>query len=58
MRSEMDGGASVMWAMSIAAGVWRGYGTEPVRASHSTQPSEYTSVRASRGSPLICSGET
>ena len=39
-RSEISGGVSVMWAISIAAGVCRGYGTEPVSASQSTQPSE------------------
>ena len=48
---EGIGGGSCMCAHSLAAGVSPPKGARPVRAKKSTQPSPYTSARASAASP-------
>jgi hypothetical protein len=51
-------GGSCRCAYIFATSDSRGYGTWPVSASNNTQPSEYTSTRASSAPPEICSGAT
>ena len=52
------GGASWRWAHSRASSPSRAKGTVPHSAKKRTQPSAYTSARASTRSPRICSGAT
>src|SRR5438552_1788157 len=50
-------GASLTCVEATASGDEAVNGTCPVSRSYSTTPSEYTSLRASTGSPWACSGE-
>src|SRR5262249_51738722 len=51
------GGGSLRWASIVAGTVPCANGGPPVSAANSTQPSEYTSARASVRPPRSCSGE-
>ena len=55
--SALTGGTSELTcAWATASGVSPLYGCRPVSISKSMMPAEYTSVRASVGAPVTCSG--
>ena len=54
--SEGRGGGSRRCAAIVASTPSATNGTRPVSAWNRRQPRQYTSVRASTGSPRICSG--